>query len=535
MKATMRRLSMSPTTDNETRSFVTDGRAVGPQNMTFIQEPNLRFRYDQALEDPRDGLRLFGPLDHGRPYGIRAGVVGTAVGIEYFRDWTRRIQAPLSDTGSQIARPPFPGFETVFGIPWAPEPRLTLEISAADLRAAVFLDDSYQRVFETVAVFTNPIVSALLREESDVDVWFVVIPDVVYENCRPRSRVSADQQVHVTRRLNPRSARRLKGWPSLFEEENRTAVAYHYDVDFRNQLKARLLDRLVSTQIIRESTIAPIGSTPGEPRPKRDVSKYQAAIAWNMCTAAFYKAGGRPWKMDAIRDGVCYVGLVFKQDEKHDDPRAACCAAQMFLDSGDGLVFRGAVGPWHTPGRSEFHLSRDAAKDLARLAVESYKTYSKAAAPPRELFIHGKVLFSDDEWRGFEEAVDTTRTNLVGIRIRDENDFRVFRLGSHPVIRGLAYARHERSAYLWTRGYTPRLQTYVGREVPRPLRVDVVRGAAPLDVVLSDIMALTKLNYNACMFGDGLPVTLRFADAVGEILTAGPIGTNSPLPFKHYI
>src|SRR6266699_1044454 len=365
MKATMRRLSMSPTTDNETRSFVTDGRAVGPQNMTFIQEPNLRFRYDQALEDPRDGLRLFGPLDHGRPYGIRAGVVGTAVGIEYFRDWTRRIQAPLSDTGSQIARPPFPGFETVFGIPWAPEPRLTLEISAADLRAAVFLDDSYQRVFETVAVFTNPIVSALLREESDVDVWFVVIPDVVYENCRPRSRVSADQQVHVTRRLNPRSARRLKGWPSLFEEENRTAVAYHYDVDFRNQLKARLLDRLVSTQIIRESTIAPIGSTPGEPRPKRDVSKYQAAIAWKMCTAAFYKAGGRPWKMDAIRDGVCYVGLVFKQDEKHDDPRAACCAAQMFLDSGDGLVFRGAVGPWHTPGRSEFHLSRDAAKDLA--------------------------------------------------------------------------------------------------------------------------------------------------------------------------
>jgi hypothetical protein len=40
--------------------------------------------------------------------------------------------------------------------------------------------------------------------------------------------------------------------------------------------------------------------------------------------------------------------------------------------------------------------------------------------------------------------------------------------------------------------------------------------------VLRDIMALTKLNYNACKFGGGSPVTLRFADAVGEILTAGP-------------
>jgi len=42
-------------------------------------------------------------------------------------------------------------------------------------------------------------------------------------------------------------------------------------------------------------------------------------------------------------------------------------------------------------------------------------------------------------------------------------------------------------------------------------------------VVLKDILALTKLNYNTCIFGDGMPITLKFADAVGEILTAGPI------------
>jgi hypothetical protein len=46
---------------------------------------------------------------------------------------------------------------------------------------------------------------------------------------------------------------------------------------------------------------------------------------------------------------------------------------------------------------------------------------------------------------------------------------------------------------------------------------------------------LTKLNYNTCIFGDGVPVTLKFADAVGEILTAGPIKGDIPLPFRHYI
>ena len=52
--------------------------------------------------------------------------------------------------------------------------------------------------------------------------------------------------------------------------------------------------------------------------------------------------------------------------------------------------------------------------------------------------------------------------------------------------------------------------------------------------VLRNVLALAKLNYNACAYGDGEPVTLKFADAVGEILTAGPV-SGAPLPFRLYI
>ena len=79
--------------------------------------------------------------------------------------------------------------------------------------------------------------------------------------------------------------------------------------------------------------------------------------------------------------------------------------------------------------------------------------------------------------------------------------------------------------YLWTVGFVPRLQTYTGKEAPNPLFG-----------FCKTVHALTKLNYNACIFADGEPVTLKFADRVGEILTAGPIGTDTPpLPFKFYI
>ncbi len=60
--------------------------------------------------------------------------------------------------------------------------------------------------------------------------------------------------------------------------------------------------------------------------------------------------------------------------------------------------------------------------------------------------------------------------------------------------------------------------------VPNPLLIDVRKGSV-IEVVLRDVLALTKVNYNSCIFADGVPVTLRFANSVGGILTAGSPGS----------
>ena len=123
----------------------------------------------------------------------------------------------------------------------------------------------------------------------------------------------------------------------------------------------------------------------------------------------------------------------------------------------------------------------------------------------------------------------------MGVRIRTADRLKLYRIGKYAALRGLACIESRSFAYLWTKGFVPRLQTYPGLEVPRPLLVDVCRGEADIEVVLGDILALTKLNYNSCIFADGQPVTLRFANAVGEILTAGPTDIAAPLQFKYYI
>jgi hypothetical protein len=497
-----------------------------------LSEPTLLFRHRQAMEDPRDGLTLFGPLDEGKPYGIRAGVIGTRDGIRRFKNWLERIQGPISNDPPERARPTFPGFEAIFRIPWNPQPTLEMQISDEELNRYIFLDDKYQRVYKAVEMYSKRIIEAISQEESEVDVWFVIVPDNVYKYCRPKSYVEVDLQIQADSKISRKYAQTLQTQPSIFTEHNIAAIPYYYEVNFHNQLKARILEHNVPTQIIRESTIAHKEFVNRFGEPKRNLDVLQSAIAWHISTAVFYKSGGRPWKIGSIRDGVCYIGLVFKQDERNVDPQSACCAAQMFLDSGDGVVFKGTVGPWYSPERGDFHLSRDAARELVRIAVNSYK--EKKGQPPKELFLHGKVRFNDNEWMGFREAIESS-TKLVGVRIREENGIKLYRKGSHPVLRGLAYIRDERTAYLWTRGYMPRLQTYPGREVPKPLLIDVCRGDIQIETVLNDIMALTKLNYNACVFADGQPVTLKFANAVGEILTAGPFGKVPPLPFKYYI
>ena len=72
-------------------------------------------------------------------------------------------------------------------------------------------------------------------------------------------------------------------------------------------------------------------------------------------------------------------------------------------------------------------------------------------------------------------------------------------------------------------------------EVPNPLSVEICHGDAEIEQVLKDVLSLTKLNYNTCRFGDGKPITLKFADAIGEVLVTRPVMDAPPLPFMYYI
>jgi hypothetical protein len=499
--------------------------------LIFIKEPQLTFGYSQKMEDPRDGLTLFGPYTRSTSSGqLSVGVIGPERQRSFVIDYLRKIHKPVVSKEADVARPFFPGLEAAFGVFINFDAVQQIDVDPNSIVDFLKYTDNHQRVFHLSKLYADKLHKYLNEEHTNVSVWFVAIPDEIYRYGKPKSKIPKAED-NIKTGLTSKERKSMQ--PFLFQEMNELKEAYEFEINFHNQLKAKLLADKIITQIIRESTIAY-----EELWTDIDKVEYQkifdTAKAWNIATTLYYKSGGLPWKLGDVRAGVCYLGLVYKKLGQEANGLNACCAAQMFLDSGDGMVFRGNIGPWYNPESKEFHIKKADAFELLSMSLEAFRAKSEINEYPKEVFIHAKTYFDDEEWDGFLEAA-SNKTKLVGVRIRNDNTFKLYRDFSYCVPRGSALIYTDTFAYLWSNGYIPRLQTQLGLETPNPLSVEITRGANDIEVVCRDILALTKLNYNACLFADGSPVTLRFADSIGEVLTAGNNVQSNVLPFKHYV
>jgi hypothetical protein len=497
-----------------------------------IPEPFLEFSNAQKAIDPRDGLMLFGPYDHTKIKGIRnIGIIGPDSLRKKFIKYLEKIHSPVSNSTREIARPNFPGLETVFGISINFNNIIQLAVDEKDINTYLKYSDSYQRVYNWVSLYTDKMLLYSSTEEMPVDMWFVVIPECIFKFGRPKQHIpTSSDNIKIGLRKGERNVDESFLFEEMQDDYDSLNTAYNFEVNFHNQLKARVLSAKIITQIIRIEKIVYEDYLPQEKIIEEQ--KFDANKAWNIGTALYYKLGGFPWILNDIRSGVCYLGLVYKKVDADPSNKNACCAAQMFLKSGDGMVFKGNIGDWWNQETHEFHLSKQAAIDVTNQCLHSY--YQKFNSYPDEIFIHAKTFFGDEEWSGFEEAT-TGKSKIIGVRIRSNTAFKLYKFGKYCIPRGTMFQYEQHKSFLWCNGFIPRFKTQIGLETPNSLDIMIVRGDADMDMVCRDILSLTKLNYNSCMYGVGQPVTLKFADAIGEILTSGKNIQSDILPFKHYI
>jgi hypothetical protein len=466
--------------------------------VTILTEPDLEFAYGGRHSDPRHGIDFFGPADmlDAHISTVRVGVVGTQESIDGVKRWletcTKEIPAKTSHLGHLYV--PFPGFnaERTFHSVIETSPRLERTIAKRHLDKLEGVNP-LNATQSAVDLYVAEL--KVLDEERTCDIVLI---------CRPEKLV--DTGTRSTRRKDSDDG---DATGATMSGPNPAGQG-----DFHSLLKAAALQFRQPLQIIKRSTWDPGFREPKDAQVRR--KQDHATIAWNLHTALYYKAGGVPWRLPRYsgEKSSCYVGVSFYPGANPD--RMETSVAQVFNQRGDGVIVRGAPARVSHTDRQP-HLTDGDARDLLNDALTRYR--SEHSQNPARLVLHKTSSFTEAEAAGFHAAADDHHIPVLElIWITRSESARLFRRGEQPALRGTLLSLDEKQHALYTRGATPFYRVYNGPYIPRPIGLRLHSTESSPEALASEILALTKMNWNATNLDGADPITLRTAARVGDIL-----------------
>jgi hypothetical protein len=74
---------------------------------------------------------------------------------------------------------------------------------------------------------------------------------------------------------------------------------------------------------------------------------------------------------------------------------------------------------------------------------------------------------------------------IIGVRIQNTGQFKSYRDYAFCVPYGTTMKVATDKAYLWTKGFIPRLQTQIGLETPNPIMVEITKESADIEQFIS--------------------------------------------------
>jgi hypothetical protein len=509
----------------------------------LLNEPLIEFANGFSCDDPKKGISIEGFYsisNNSHRSEIHYSIIGTKQNIESLKKWIKKLDNQIEATASNVKfkneseieegeilslfddddiesiqeeqstsfinkkiNPDFPGFgkDSIFKCEFLNDESNNFAIKKSDIDEVLkekkaknikyqIIIDLYKEAFIDLADFST----------TKPDICFIVIPTEVFK--------------------------KLGSIPFG-----------NYYLNFRRKLKAELItcNKSIPVQLILEDTIN------GEKKGMQDLSM----IAWNFVVAQYYKTENCiPWALTDIDKNTCFIGISFHKiiDSRNNYMRSSI--AQAFNREGKGLIFSGKQFEWNSSKTkvSAPHLQYDYAKELIINVLNNYIRINKHT--PSRIVIHKTTDFWDSfknkeyaELEGLQDGIKEILPNNAEVdfvTIKDAKQ-KVFREdGNYPVLRGTLLKIDDFNGVLYTTGYIPYYESYPGVHIPLGLHIEII-GESTLKQICSEILALTKLNFNNCNYYDSLPITLRFSQKVGEIIQYLPEGIDPPNKYYFYM
>ena len=458
----------------------------------FLHEPELEFGAAFRHVDIRYGLMDYGPLDRGQSRvhsPIRLGIVGTGSTIEAFAGWIERCRTGVRAKRSRYPNlfPPFPGFnlQGPFASELLIDQSLTSALTTRTITAllAVGPAEASERSAES---FVEHALG--LAENANPDVIVVVPPRELFDY------------------LDELPA------PSGHDDGEAEHLPALHDV-----LKAKAMPIGIPIQFVRPETYDESQKPRQRGRSWLKASQQdEATRAWNLHTAIYYKAGGVPWRLARGSHDLtaCFVGVSFYWPRGRD--RLLTSVAQVFNERGDGMIVRGGPAEVDKDDRTPYLSEPDAAALLAS-ALRAYRLEHRTS--PARVVLHKSARVVDTELQGFKSAVDAEHVDSFDVMsVGERCGIRLFRRNYYPPLRGTRLILDGDADLIYTKGSVDFYRTYPGMYIPSPLLVRYHAIEETPHQLASEILALTKMNWNNTSFDGALPITLRASRQVRNIL-----------------
>ena len=484
-----------------------------------IPEPSLIFGDGQTHIDPKLGLTLYGPLrtSEGKltsPLSINVGIIGSGKTVGLAKHFLHRLSNKIEgENKDPFQHPSFPGFKQAFGC------ELIVPDATISIISQKKINDLFKyTVFEDKVVYAVDLFIEQIESLREVipkpDVVLCALPQEIVDYCVVK-RKKGGEIVKRTTKKESKFIDKLK----YLKDNNQTFFGnFEEEVDrileqkisasnFWRSLKAQAMKYDMPTQIVWPATLTPSNELKVRRRQE------DSSTAWNLAVALYYKGSGFPWTMTRMRKDTCYVGISFFKDPISRN-KMRTSIAQIFTYTGEGLILRGDEFEWDTKNGRAPHLDEKSAESLLVSAIELYE--KRMGEKPLRVVVHKSSKYWEGEKKGFEKALETiNQHDLVAFGKRG---IRFFRYGQYPPLRGTVIKTSDNSFLLYTRGYIPYLRTYPGAHVPLPLDITELYGDSDPQTVLSEILALSKMNWNSAEFSLAQPITILFSKRVGEVM-----------------
>lgn len=475
-------------------------------HITEIADPNLEFGGVGDFIDPKEGLKHGGPFDlrfgTARKENINIGFIGDEQSVEKAIAWLSRCQKIIPSQMTNLVQYPFfLGFKQIFRAELKFNPKWHYIIEQN-----VFDDIMSQKpigiVFRNVLqVYANGMERFSNLDGVKPDVIFCCLSERIINTCWSVTN-------EKVKRADTKKIKVLSNQLSMFSDTEAAIVVDEQpeDIlnrDFRKALKAKAMRFGIPIQIGTDQLFV-------------DNNKNQDASirAWNSSIALYYKAGGIPWRIRKQNIDTCYVGISFHHlYTTHNRHLVRSCIAQAFSSDGEGFAIRGVNVPWTEEQGRNVHLTEIQAYQLGERILEEY-VYRTGSTPLR-VVLHKSTQFNEQEKAGLYAALNNVP--LVELVNLAPTDFRLVRFGEYPPKRGTLCTINEASAFLFTTGFMQDLKTYPGPHIPVPLKLNV-EGGSDIQQTATDVVALSRMNWNTASITGGHPVTLLFSRKVGGIM-----------------